>query len=342
MKLLSLSAILFVLLALQSCVSKQNIQSFECKYAQNGNDRTSESIILKPEIMTVNGVSLTPQDPNSTQVFARYDNRTSKTLKEYKIEVEGGSRIGNTAIIIVDTWTEAINKRLQVIVTVKKDPSFADTIDYIVDYKGTLNLNFDAHGNGGHAQDVFVDVHKVEDSAYYSHFKCDLFKVDVTCGDESKSYYVSEDDASVFVSNKGANGANGHNGKNGAKGAPGRDGADGFKGKDGERGGDGTDGGNGSNGGNGGKVVVTMDQDSEDFRRLIRYNNKGGNGGLGGKGGVGGAGGAGGLGGQRLVGGKVLGERKASGETGASGSNGRDGRNGAPGQDGEPIKFIVR
>lgn len=325
-----------------SCVSTKNISSFECSYEQNGGNRPSESIILRPIITTTKGVQLIPQDQSSTQLISRYDNRTSKTLKEYKIEVIGGTRIGTTGVIEINKDVpEKINKRLQVFVSVKKDPDFVDTIDYIIDYQGRLSLNFDASNPGVHANDVFVNVSKIEDSTYYSIFKCDLYKVVVSHGNSSEAYFMSEKNASLFVSNNGANGSSGANGANGKNGSPGKDGMDGFKGKDGEAGGTGTDGGNGGNGGNGGRLVITIDADCSQFKNLVSNNNQGGNGGNGGKGGVGGAGGKGGLGGHRIVGGNVLGERKSSGNTGSAGANGRDGRNGVTGEAGSPIEFIT-
>lgn len=343
-KIVNKSLVLLVsIVLLQSCVSTKNISSFQCSYEGNGQSRSSESIILRPVITTVDGTQLTPLDPNSTQLIARSESRTSKTLKEYKIEVIGGTRLGNSAIIEVDKNNpEIINKRLQVFISLKKEPSFTDTIDYLIDYKGRLSLNYDATNYSSHAADIFVDVVKIEDSIYRLNFNCDLFKITVSSGSSSKAYLISENDASLFISNRGANGSNGSNGANGKNGAPGKDGADGFKGKNGEIGGDGGDGGNGGNGGNGGRITITLDSNCIHFKNLVNYNNLGGHGGIGGKGGIGGAGGKGGVGGHRIVGGNILGERKASGNTGASGRNGRDGINGSTGEAGPPIIFVYK
>jgi hypothetical protein len=159
----STSIILILVIILSSCVSSKNISSFDCSYSSNGTNRVSESIVLKPKIKTIKGVDLIPQYPSSTQLISRYDNRTSNTLKEYNIKIIGGTRVRNTAEIIVDRDpTDAINKRLQVFISLKKDKHFADTIDFIVDYKGRFSLNFDTTNPASHAKNVFVNVQKLK------------------------------------------------------------------------------------------------------------------------------------------------------------------------------------
>lgn len=328
---------------LVGCVSSNNIQSFECTYGSYGEARISETIALYPVITTKKGIQLTPLEPSSTQIIPRSENKTSKTLKEYDIAVSGGKRRPNTNIIdIGENGSLEINKRLQVIITLRKKPSLKDTIEIVVSHQGPVALNFDAQSAGQNANDVLLDVQRVHDQTYFENFNCDLYLVNVTSGNRHESFYMSEKNSTIFISNRGANGANGSAGADGNNGANGRDGIVGTRGRAGSSGGEGGNGGDGGNAGNGGKVVLSVDADSFNFGNMISINNSGGTGGIGGIGGMGGMGGEGGTGGDRVLGTEVLGDSKLGGRAGAAGHNGFNGLNGLDGQDGPPIQIIEK
>ena len=327
---------------LTSCLSSKKIKSFECSYGKNDSEPLSKSIALHPKITTTKGVVLEPIDAPTDQLIPSWQKKTSKSLKEYQITVNGGTRRYGTNIIDIDNADPLkINKRLQVIITVKKKLNLADTIDIIPDYKEMISLNFDDQRSNGNADNININVQKIHDETYYNRFHCDLYLVKIICRDRSETFYMSEKESSILILNRGADGANGTHGAAGTKGAKGKDGATGQKGRTGQDGGDGGDGGNGSNGGNGGKVTLTLDSASISFQKIITIDCRRGLGGNGGQGGIGGTGGIGGKGGERIIDLDIRSKYRDGGASGAAGKNGKNGLDGLDGLDGPPTEIIL-
>ena len=327
---------------LSSCISSKNIKSFECSYSKNGSELLSKSIVLHPKITTTKGVVLEPINPSANYLIPIWENKTSKSLKEYQITVNGGTRRYGTNIIDLDSTDPLkINKRLQVIIAVKKKLSLADTITIIPDYKEMVSLNFDNQISNGNAENVNINVQKIHDKTYYNKFNCDLYLVKIMCRNRTETFYMSEKESSLSIINRGADGADGAHGANGTKGGNGKDGALGQKGKTGQDGGSGGDGGNGGNGGNGEKVTLTLDSASISFQKIITIDCRKGLGGREGQGGVGGSGGIGGKGGERIINPGIRSKYRDGGASGSVGVNGKNGGNGLDGIDGPQTEIIL-
>lgn len=332
----------FISSLLTGCLNTDELTSFKCSYGPVG-ERTSEAIKLYPVLTTNEGVELKPRGPSANPDVPFEGERTSKSLREYNIEVVGGTRKSNSGIINIGTSSpKEIFNELQVVISVKKKPSLRDTIEFVVDYQGKIDLNFDVQYSAENAKDVFVRAYLAHDPHYFDHFGCNVYEVRIQRGNKApKTYFMSENSSSVHISCRGGAGAKGRDGAKGKDGAKGIDGSTGFKGKDGEPGGNGHHGEDGKPGGAGGKVELTMNAASVTFQDMITIDNRGGRGGNGGAGGAGGRGGEGGAGGARIVGDKVLGETKRNGDYGPAGSDGPAGRSGLRGADGGPLKIIV-
>ena len=317
-KLLFLSALL---LAFSSCISRRNIEFIDCTYSNNGQSLISESVTLHATITTTKGIE-----------------KTSKKLNEFNIVVNGGTRRPKTNIIDIGTedYLE-LNKRLQVFITVKKKPWLTDTIDFIVDHQGEFRFNFDGQA-GGNAGNVHVDATLIHDQTFYNNFNCEAYLVKITSQSGYKTFFMSENNSSLFISNRGGNGYNGAPGAPGARGANGKDGLTGFQGRDGSPGGTGGAGGDGGDGGNGGAVILTVNKESLAFADLITIDNRGGSGGHGGIGGPGGPGGDGGAGGERLIGNG----NRSGGAAGSPGPAGSNSRKGSDGLSGPPIEITIK
>ena len=333
---------LLIISLLSSCLSPKNIKSFECSYSKNSGEPLSKSIALHPKITTTKGDILVPVDADTDQLIPSWQKKTSKSLKEYQISVNGGTRRYGTNIIDIDnTDPLKINKHLQVIISVKKKLSLADTIDIIPDYKEMILLNFDDQRSNGNADNVSINVQKIHDETYYNKFNCELYLVKIMCRNRSETFYMSEKESSIIIKNRGADGANGTHGASGTKGTKGKDGALGQKGKPGQDGGYGGNGGTGSNGGNGGKVTLTLDSASIEFQKIITIDCRRGFGGRGGQGGIGGSGGVGGKGGERIIDPGIRSKNRDGGASGSAGTNGKNGKNGLDGLDAPPIEVVI-
>ena len=124
-----------------------------------------------PKITTTKGVVLEPIDAPTDQLIPSWQKKTSKSLKEYQITVNGGTRRYGTNIIDIDNADPLkINKRLQVIITVKKklnlDPSLKGVDLQNAFKEATLNLKIDSHdmyylkfwsGNGPGGEGLFLE-----------------------------------------------------------------------------------------------------------------------------------------------------------------------------------------